>query len=340
MVFSITGVGMPLTAFTGQRVAMPDLLQPKSIQLDDDQIYITEQTLVHIYRKTDCHLLKSFGKPGEGPQEFKAKSVRPIIIGIKPDMLVVYSIGKTSYYKKDGTFIKEKRGIGTKTLYELGDNYLAAEIVKGDDSRYEIVYHLYNSRYDKIKEMLRRFCPIQFDKKEWYFFVQMSLTRFYGDCFYLANGNDFEINAFNFVGDNVATIKKNYRREKVTDKHIKAAHEWFQTDSPDKRLYDRFKSWFRFPEYFPAIKNFRVLDNHIYVQTFKRKNNLAEFALFTRKGKYIKTLYLPVTPKNITEDYPYTFKDGKFYHLVDDPEKEEWSLYIMPLTETNKRPVP
>ena len=90
-------------------VKMPDVLNPKTIALDGENMYITEGTTVYIFSLKDFSLKKKFGKEGEGPQEFKIFPVAGLKLSVLPDALMLESIGKLSFFSKDGEFKKESR---------------------------------------------------------------------------------------------------------------------------------------------------------------------------------------------------------------------------------------
>ena len=93
--------------FAGKVVPFPDLLKPEAIAVDNEYIYITEGASVHIYSLKDFTLKKKFGKPGEGPQEFKLFPGVALRLTVLPDYLLLESMGKLSYYTKEGNFKKE-----------------------------------------------------------------------------------------------------------------------------------------------------------------------------------------------------------------------------------------
>ncbi|MCP4215366.1 MAG: hypothetical protein GY765_11960, partial [bacterium] len=84
------------------------------------------------------------------------------------------------------------------------------------------------------------------------------------------------------------------------------------------------------PQTFPVYKNFFVDGETIYVQTFKIKNEKTEFLAFDGKGKFVKSLLVPLVYDNIMTPYLHTVSGGKVYQLVENMEddEEEWELRI------------
>ena len=79
-------------------VHLEEILKPVTINLDKDQIYITEGASIYIYSLKDFKFVKKFGKEGEGPHEFKIIPQLPLIINVQTDKLLVNSLGKISRF--------------------------------------------------------------------------------------------------------------------------------------------------------------------------------------------------------------------------------------------------
>jgi len=83
----------------------------------------------------------------------------------------------------------------------------------------------------------------------------------------------------------------------------------------------------KFPEYFPAIRNFTVAEK-LYVLTYKEDSENREMLVVDFNGKLIKKLMLPVAENDPFHLYPYTVKGEKLYQLVDNIDTEIWELHI------------
>lgn len=91
-----------LLSFGDKIATFPDISAPVQLRVDDNKLYISEKASVFIYSLDNFELLKTFGGEGEGPREFK----RYAFLYPLPNHLLVNSVGKISYFKKDGTFVK------------------------------------------------------------------------------------------------------------------------------------------------------------------------------------------------------------------------------------------
>ena len=91
--------------------------------------------------------------------------------------------------------------------------------------------------------------------------------------------------------------------------------------------YYRVKQRVRFPEFFPAIRDLIVDNSHIYLLTWRKKEQEHEFFIFDLEGKLVKKTFVPL------QDYddgvalfPYSLKNNYFYQLIDNEEEEVWEL--------------
>lgn len=98
------------------------------------------------------------------------------------------------------------------------------------------------------------------------------------------------------------------------------------------RMYHLFKRLIQFPEYYPAINDFRVSDGKIYILTYKRdrENTRSEFIIMSLDGKLQKRVFLPFVKKSPVHPFPFAVRDGKLYQVVDNDETETWELRITP----------
>ncbi|UCH96431.1 MAG: hypothetical protein JSV88_06160, partial [Candidatus Aminicenantes bacterium] len=80
-------------------------------------------------------------------------------------------------------------------------------------------------------------------------------------------------------------------------------------------------------EFFPAIRDLIVDNGHVYVITWRKKEQEHEFLIFDLEGKLEKKTWLPL------QDYddgvalfPYSLKNNYLYQLIDNEEEEVWEL--------------
>lgn len=318
-------------------IQLPEVVKPISLLSDDTQFYVVEQVAVNIYKWDGFRFQKKIGSRGEGPQEYNICRICNIHLTVHLDKIIVYTSTKCLEYQLNGSYIREYRLRRDKIgynggFYKLGNYYIYDDLAPGDKLFKFTSYYLADSKLNKIRELSRfRLSPDVFGKKL-YIFDPYLLPVFYKEMAFLTVGDNLEIIGINSSGKTFLNLKYHYDKVKVTEEHIAAYHQYYKTEDPDHALYERRKLWFRFPEYFPAIKNFKVDKDLIYVQTWKQ-NELkeSEFLIFNLKGKYVRTIYLPVEPDNIETDYPYLIHNGQFAQLIENLDEEAWELHIMPI---------
>ena len=83
----------------------------------------------------------------------------------------------------------------------------------------------------------------------------------------------------------------------------------------------------KFPEVLPALHQFRVADNRIYVLPYGKEKGKNCFYIYDLNGKFVKKVAVQLQERNILEFFPYTIEKGKIYQLVETDD-EEWELHI------------
>ncbi|MCP4218542.1 MAG: hypothetical protein GY765_28160, partial [bacterium] len=264
---------------TTKKIPIPQLMKPTGIFVDDSRLYIVETSSISIFNKKDLMLIKKFGKAGEGPEEFKANKAAPIKLIPLTNTLAITSMGRISYFKKNGTYIRERRHNRSGNIYALGENLLISDWkVRGET----VAYYVSNDKLEKIAELDSFMFPFSFKKKIYRMIPPNSFPVFSDGYVFLTHGTGIEINGFNSMGKQVVSVKYTDEKIKVPEELKEVARKRIKNDLSQKMFYN----WLRFPEYFPGIKDFKVSDKHIFVRTFrKREANEAEFLIFDFKGK-------------------------------------------------------
>ncbi len=310
----------------GEVVAtFPDLLKPTGLVIDDNNIYITENTTIYIYSLKDFKLIKKFGKSGEGPQEFN----RFVTITPLKDKLLINSMSKISYYTKNGEYIKEiKTKGGFSFLYQpLGDKYIGRGVSAKDNTRY-VSINLYDKDLNKISTLINQEDDNQFGKGVLKILnTTLSYTTF-NNKLYLVNGSDFEIKIFDSSAKEVMLIKRDYKKRKFTEEDKQMVFDEIKSSPQQRQFLEAIKKIAVFPKEWPAIASVFERDNVIYVSTFKSKDKTKyEFLLFDANGKFIHSMYIPLKFQTALRPYPMSIKNGKLYQLIENEDEEEWELH-------------
>lgn len=328
--------GSTSAASSGKKIVpLPEIIKPRLFLSDESQFYIVEQAAVYIYQWNGFRFLKKVGAIGEGPQEYNISRTGHIQCTVHPDKIIVYTLTKCLEYQKNGTFIKEYKIRTAKmtglmgNIYRFGDFYLLVDVAPGEKLFENVSYYLCDLHLNKIRELFQKRLDVDPYKRKLYFFMQGVAPVFYKQMAFFAVGENLNIIGINSAGKNFLNLKYNYERIKLTQDHIAAFHSYFKTEHPDHEHYERLKSWFCFPGYFPAIKNIKVADDQIFVQTYRLNNTKeTEFLIFDLKGNYLRTIYLPIVPENIETDYPFLIQNGQLIQLIENLDEENWAMFI------------
>lgn len=342
VLFVITPLG---GSVPGQQVVqLPGLAAPDSITVDSGSgnIYITEFPVISIYSMKDFKLNKKFGRKGEGPGEF----LRYTKLHVLPDKLAISDRNKVTYFSKEGVFINEikAKSLANWGVRPLGNKFAGKSKTKIGKTEFDTAV-LYSPDLRKEKEI----CRYRFFYTEWKGgkkcdAVEVSGLRFqsYGDKLFVKGKELFEIDVFDENGNKLYTIQRDFEKVKITEADKQRYRDYFKTAMPWKRLYEeRLKKEIFFRDHFPAIQRFLVADEKIYVMTYRRKENKPEFLVLDLKGKLLKQTFLPMDAGDDWFQYSlyksvrrgnntptFTIHNGKLYQLRENPDTEEWELYI------------
>ncbi len=319
-------------AFAGRPAVFPDHLVPNSLNVDDQYIYIAENLSIYIYSAKDFTFLKKIGSKGEGPQEFKGL-MRLLIL---PDRLMVNSRNKVSFFKKDGTFMKEFNHIVTgQTFQPCGSGFIGRKSVPDKDGQLYAYVNIYDSSFNKKKSIFRTKSIVKIGKGWWLFARTYFKYVVLDKKILIAGDTEFVIEVFDTNGNRQSQIKQNYQRVKFTDRHRRKVLDYYKMNPSTKVEYDWWEKNIHFPDYFPAIRDIFKADNKIYVRTYKEQENRSEFFIFAGDGKLIRHVFLPIAESNAKLAYPYmrdsapfAIKDGKLYQLIADDDAESCELQV------------
>ena len=332
-VFFLFSVLIVLTCngYAAKLADLPKIMKPTSLQIVENDFFITERTNFFVYSLKDFKQKGKFGAKGEGPGEFNSR----IQLKIMPGSYFVCSYFKFAFFKKDGTLIKENKITGFSEVIPFKDKYI--RLLDRYDHKHKKVFRavfLVNSEFKTIKELY----VADFDANVTSFGVKRTVllhyfgVQCYDDKIFVADSRKgLFINVFDSDGNQRYTIDKKIEKlktseefkNKVMDEYYKVFH---------RNYYDYLKSTgYKFHEYLPPIRYFHVNDDHIYVVTYKEKDNKHELIIMDLKGKTIKNTYVPLRSFEIrggsNDIVLHTFKKDKIYELVENAESETWELH-------------
>ena len=325
---------MNIYSFAEAPVSMESLSRPSFIIAKYDRIYILEKTTVYIYSIKDFKLLKKFGKEGEGPGEIRyVANDRPMNMLFQNGDIVINSQNKISFFSKDGEYKKEiKLPIGS-LLVPLNKNrhYLGSGPIIGENKKSYIGFRLFDQNFKGKKVLYKTDFEVRNPGEILLPVMAWTYNPVYKDKIFINSGtSEFLINIFDHSGKNIASIKKNSERITIGKDYRRDTMTFFKTDHRFKSSYEYVKKRIKFRTHFPVIKDVKVVDDIIFVITYKKKEDLSECILLDLKGNEKKRLYIPLNDLEPLSFYPlfYTVLNGKIYTMVEDEEDEVWKIHI------------
>ena len=316
-------------------------INPTQLLMDDERIYVADFPFVFIYSKTDYSLNAKLGGEGEGPRRFQfhpgslVNKTVAFNIDIRSGQLMVSSQGKLSFYKTDGTYIREmKTGHRHDHRFSLiGGEYLGLTSRRGRDGLFYIRLNLYNSTLKPVKEIFQFKRFSQPPKGDLHVVYDQGViydtdSRY---IFVTAVGREGSvIDVFDLSGRKMYLVSYEYDTPVMTEQDRLRYLEFYRA-GPLKYVWDRFKKQIRFPTHFPGVRDFRVYDGHIYVLTFKQSKNGSNIVVFNLKGDFMRNIEIPLKENDIYL-YPYTIHKGHCFQLVENPDEEYWELLSWPIS--------
>lgn len=306
-----------------------ELFKYPALKVEKDLFYILDNNsyVIHIYSRETKKLIKTFGRKGEGPEEFKMN----ISWSFLPDTILISSTGKLSYFSKKGELLKELRfdpdilRILAVENFVVGSEYERLKDQKLGDRVIKIIDPLIS----RSVELLRRKPKDVIHFREGMPKQDMKMIRSYpwydsnGELVAIGNPDQgFDFKFYNKKGDLVSKFNYEYKKMKITDKIKKIRLEEFK-----KRLGKRYESHkkrfnYVFPKYFPPFHSFKLSNERLYVFTHLTGDNDTKRELYVMdfKGNLINKTFIP--------RHPYSIYEGKFYYLVENTESEMWELHM------------
>jgi hypothetical protein len=322
---------LSVVSFGKKLATLPGHARPYALVMDDTQFYVCDKAEVSIYSRKDFKLKTKFGKEGEGPQEFKLPANKEgVFVFPQSDYLLISSMGKASFYSKQGKFIKEVRtdSLLMPGLYQpIGSKFAGLGSTQGGDVSMAFTINLYDAKFKKIKEIYKQDFMQQGSMT---FPMVFPILFVEGNKIIAPGGDEFVLNIFDADGNKVSTITRPYERLKVTGDYKKGIHHYFKTDLGTKQYYEAFlKKMLKFRDDFPAIQFFLVDNGRIYIQTYLKKDDKYEFFIYDLEGKLIKRLFFPVKFQDALKPNPFDIEDNTFYQLIENEDEEEWELHAI-----------
>ena len=320
--------------FPGKLATLSQLEKPDSLYVDDQQIIVGDRTSVFVYSAKDFHLETKFGSQGEGPGQFLPLPGRGLWINVKPDTIFIHSLGKISYFKRNGTLILEKRiPAGSYYFRPVADRLVGFKIVAENDVIYETI-NLFDNNLNLQKELFRHKNRVQQNRREIKLLDRSVVFETGGENIFVSASNSLEVMVFDKKGNLVNTIKnKDEKRRPVTDQDRKEIHDFMKLRYGD--AYLTIKNMIKIPSTYPVVRSRIGLEYDynkgkpkLYVVTWNKKGAGTVCFLYDLAGKSLDKVYIEMQSATPILPYPFIIRNGKFYQLVENDETGDWELFV------------
>jgi hypothetical protein len=320
--------------FPEKLAVLPQLEKPDFLYVDDQQIIVGDITSVFVYSAKDFHLEVKFGSPGEGPGQFLPLTGRGLFINVHPQTIFIHSLGKISYFKRDGRFIREKRTPpGSYFFYQLGDQLLGFKAVVENEIIYETI-NLFDNNLNLQKELFRHKARIQQNRREMKLLDRSVVMETGLEHIFVSASNFLEVLVFDNKGTLAYTIKnKDVKRRVVTDRDKKEIHDFMRVRYGDDYLM--LKDLIKIPPTFPIIRSrigleydYNKGNQRLYVITWNKKGPANICFLYDITGKLLGEILIEMKSATPILPFPFIIRNGKFYQLVENDETGDWELFV------------
>lgn len=301
------------------------ILVANSLKIRNNDLIIVSNYKVYHYELNgeNIRFVKSFGKKGEGPGEFK--TIPEIILNSKN--IITYTPYKIIFFDFNGKLKKEIR-MKNNGIYLLSNSIIVESldmIKKGFDVK---CFDL-SGKYKSYISFIRTPVSIIDSGQEHVFDLlcgESLLDVSKDNIFIIKDSRNFVISVYNSKGKKLYDISKGYKKIKVSDKIKKIYIKRFKKEKKQMLNIMRkinIKVKFAFPEYFPAISYFFVRGNDLIVKTYEKKGDKYKWLILDKKGKSKNALYLSDKIKDTLIDYD----NHRFYYLLFNEDSDYYELY-------------
>lgn len=318
-------------AAPGKVAVLPGIMAPAGILADGEQIYIYESAVIYVFSASDYRFIKKFGRKGEGPGEFKLDDDNQVDIALMRDRLLINSVGRISYFSKDGTFISERKNDSGRWLGPLGKSFVGMKRVYDDKKTRTRKVCLFNAELELIKILYGETDGIQprLKKIDVITWPSSAIYDTDGDTLVVCDKRKNHLYVFNEKGEKIHDFKLEEEPVKMTADLKKRYVKFYREEDPYWReRWERLKSWYVFPDELPVLWYLRMADDKIYIVTYKTKNQKQEVLVLDVEGKLLKRVFLPLARWDIMGLMPFTVCNDRLYQLVENEDTEDWELYI------------
>lgn len=313
--------------FAAKQAELPEILEPSSLALHRDRLFIAESASVLVYGLPDYKMQKKFLETGEGPGEVRLS----INLAVFPKQLLVNCPGKAIFFTHAGEFIEEiKVPFEIQDFYPIGTVFVGSMVeLKSNPGESRQLMYLFNKKMAVLKELYRgstgslTLVTTGNGRKQDIEMIKDVVAPFvYKNRVYIADTTKgLFISVFDDKGEKLYDIDKPYRRYRVRELYIRRERRKIRQSPRWERVKDRF-NYITSREYFPAFKYVRFANNRIYLIGHARRLNRCDITVLDLSGNILKQSAVPDT-------HLFTVNGNDFIYLWENDEKEVWELHTV-----------
>lgn len=317
-----------------KKAEFPDILKAESIQVDRDQLIVTQENLVSLYSLTDYHHITDFARRGEGPGELKQSA----IVHVLPDSLMTFSRGKVLWFSRQGNLLREvKVSLEYRDIRPVSNHFLGIQEINTPQQEASIRrFSLLNGNFEKSKDLYETANNVSIGRDgvhQEFSMLSHTLDAAVADdrIFIADSSKGFFITVFDSQGKSLYTIQKKGAPQRVTDAFKREMSQALR--SLNQRLWTQVKDRLSFPEFYPALRSFFRADGKIFVTSYLTREKKHQLITLDHMGKIIKDQFIElpswrIFPYNVRQRDLFTIHEGKVYELVDNPDREVYELHV------------
>ncbi len=311
-----------LDSQTSKKIDLNGLENPSYLIANKKFLLIEDNSKVKMFAMKDFKLIKTIGRKGEGPGEFKGFAYPQIL----SDCIMIGSYHKVSFSDFSGNLIKEQRNKMASPFSRKINNKYINHSTKREEDDFYISYNIYGSDFEKEKAFYKGKWAIHKGRKIDLF--EIFFFDVHDNKIIFAHREGFKIEILDERGNNLHTIKLDPPRIPFTDKDMNHIFKDMEINFKNKRFVQFMKKRHIKPEYYPDIRTCRVADGKIYVVTYLKEKERSECLIFNMQGKQLKRIFIPLKDTSPLNMSPFTIDNYCLYQLIVNVDKEQWQLVI------------
>jgi len=346
---------LPLLSLEPQRLGiLSHSINPAAMAIMGEEIFVIDGSQVAVYGIKDGQFKRQFGKEGEGPGELSAPFFWVNALSVsKPHLLMIEGFNKLLEFDARGSVVREeKKMIRAFRLQPLGQNFIATPFpAQGDkNGKASCFIQILGPKQDVLQTLMQ--IPEPMFDREGLFQVVPSHPQYevHEGLLYLETPDKPDhcrIDVYTPNGQRKNSLSYPVKPVAI-DAGIKARLLGELERSFQRRkdlsisvpvtvqTWDDFRKWahFEFPDTLPAIRDFWVDRDHVFIQTQEKTTAGYRFIVMSTKGEKKGEFTLPVFQDPVwlsnrlrrSGARRALVHQGFFYFLHEDEDAETWEI--------------